>query len=62
MTVKDLHELFDHLTMFDFEYETGCEQVCFNDGRFLRKYYDYKIIGKINIIKDRLVFKCRIEK
>lgn len=61
MTVKDLHELFDRLTMFDFEYETGHRQACFNDGRYLRKYYDYKIIGKINMIEDRLVFKCRIE-
>lgn len=61
MTVKDLHELFDRLTMFDFEYDTGHKRVCFNDGRFLRKYYDYKIIGKLDVTGDRLVFKCRIK-
>ena len=35
-----------------------------NDGRYLRKFYDYEIIDKIHINKDRyhehlLKFKCR---
>jgi hypothetical protein len=61
MTVKDLHELFNRLTMFDFEYETGHRQRCFNDGRYLRKYYDYVVQGKLDVVEDIIKFKCRIK-
>lgn len=64
MTVRELHELFDRYTVFDFEYEVG-HHMCFgNDGRYLRKFYDYEIIDKIHINKNcyhehLLKFKCR---